>query len=96
MKEVEDRYSLIKEKLLLCSSALLEIKKQYKAISSHFTDLCEEKLRLETILFEQQGKVKKISSIKNKEKPDKTEEELRVKKEYDELQKLLVKHGLAK
>lgn len=99
----EERYEQIKSDLLACSSSLATVKKQYKEISTHFSDLCEEKLRLETILFEKEGKVKHIPSSSSSSLNHNSERVKAIKKkqsdalkEYDEVQQLLRKLGVGR
>jgi hypothetical protein len=93
---LKKREQEIKEALLLNVDILQQKKKELKAISDIFTDLCEEKLRVQTALFELEGRVThtKPKLSDSKESNEQIRRKLSVKREWDEVQALLASHGL--
>lgn len=91
LKKREDE---IRQALLLSVDTLQATKKAFKEASSVFTDLCEEKLRIQTALAELEGKIIKVPSSLAKSSLTSTQRKLSVKKEWDETQALLAQYGL--
>ena len=110
LEELEQRLNETKQALLIVSSSLASQKKIYQKISREFSDLCEEKERLEKSIWELSDKIKIVPSGGNtsssfnrgkafKEKSQKDpflERKLSAKKEYEEVQNLLKSLGLSR
>ena len=94
MNKPEDRLLIVKESLLMASQRLRAARTEYKEACEIFEDLCDEKLRVETVLMESEGKVKKIPLAKPKISTSPAEKRSKAKSEYDEVQALLRNLGL--
>jgi hypothetical protein len=94
MNKPEDRLLIVKESLLMASQRLRAARTEYKEACEIFDDLCDEKLRLETAIIENAGKVKKIPLKKPKISISPAEKAAKAKNEYDEVQALLRSLGL--
>jgi len=98
IQALRKREEEISQALLRSIDTLQTTRKAYKEASSIFTDLCEEKLRVQTALAELEGRITKVpspSSCSSKSSAS-TQRKLSVKKEWDETQALLAQYGLSR
>lgn len=90
---LKQREEEIKQALLTSVDTLSSTRKAFKEASRSFEELCSEKLRVQTALFELEGKV---THVRPKVSKEQTTRKLSVKKEWDEVQALLQSHGLSR